>query len=295
MKVIGFPGYVAQSRALADALGADAGEVEVHSFPDGESRIRLVPPVSGHLVLYCSLDRPNAKLVELLLAAGAARDLGVEILTLVAPYLCYMRQDKAFRPGEAVSQRILGGLLGRTFDRVVTLDPHLHRVKDLGEVLPGARATALSAAPLMADYLVARSEGSGEDHPLLLGPDAESEQWVGAVAAGAGLEYAVASKVRAGERAVQIRLPERSFAGRRVILVDDVASTGTTLEMAAGQLREAGTDRVDALVSHALFVGDALRRLAEAGVTDILSTDSIPHPSNRIPLAPLLARALKQA
>ncbi|MCZ4328253.1 ribose-phosphate pyrophosphokinase-like domain-containing protein, partial [Brachybacterium paraconglomeratum] len=86
--------------------------------------------------LYRSLDQPNEKLVELLLAARTARTLGAPHLTLVAPYLPYMRQDIAFSPGEAVSQRIVGPFLASLVDAVITVDPHLHRVASLRDVVP---------------------------------------------------------------------------------------------------------------------------------------------------------------
>ncbi len=113
---------------LAAAAGLSLGPIERHRFPDGELKLRLPTPLPARVVLLRSLHRPNEKLVELLLAARAARELGAMHLTLVAPYLAYMRQDVAFAPGEAVSQRIVGRWLADLFNAVVTIDPHLHRV-----------------------------------------------------------------------------------------------------------------------------------------------------------------------
>ena len=98
-----------------------------------------------------TLNNPNEKLVELLLAAQTARTLGASHLTLVAPYLAYMRQDIAFQPGEAVSQRIVGRFLAGLFDAVITVDPHLHRVATLQEAVPVTQAVVLSGAPLLSD------------------------------------------------------------------------------------------------------------------------------------------------
>lgn len=287
MRVLAFPDAVAQSRALADAAGCGHDLVEVHRFPDGESRLRLPVSLDEHLVLYRSLDHPDAKLVELMLAAETARTLGARRLTLVAPYLCYMRQDAAFHPGEAVSQTIVGRFLAGLFDAVITVDPHLHRVHRLSDAVPASSATALSAAPAMGRFLAAR-----EPRPLIVGPDEESAQWVAQVAEGAGTDYLVASKARHGDREVQVSLPAGDYGGREVVLVDDVASTGRTLVGAARALLAAGAARVDVLVTHALFVDDALEELAAAGVGSVWSSDSVPHPSNAFPLASLLASAL---
>ncbi|MEJ2088582.1 MAG: ribose-phosphate diphosphokinase [Gammaproteobacteria bacterium] len=289
MRVLGFPDYEPQARALADALDAPCDIVDIHRFPDGESRVRLSADLGGEVLLCRSLDQPNDKLVDLLLAAGGARSIGATHLTLVAPYLCYMRQDKSFVPGEVVSQQVVGRFLAGCFDGIVTVDPHLHRVSSLAEAVPAARAVALSAAPAMGEYLAARGA-----RPLLVGPDQESEQWLRTVAHRARLDYAVARKIRRGDRDVEIILPERSYAGFEVVLVDDMASTGRTLAGAARALTAAGAVRVDALVTHALFVGDALDVMVGAGIGEIWSSDSVSHPSNAFALADTLASAIAE-
>ena len=290
--ILAFPESLEPARRLALAAGWDCQEVLLHDFPDGESLVRLPPALPPEVVFYRSLDWPNAKLVELALAARTARELGAVRLTLVAPYLCYMRQDLAFHPGEAVSQRIIGALLADWFDAVVTVDPHLHRIGDLREAVPLHRAMSLSSANLMAGFIRERARESAWSSPILIGPDAESEQWVAAVAQAAALTHCVGTKERRGDREVRIRFPAAGFAGRHLVLIDDVASTGGTLAVAARALRERGPASLAVLVTHALFVEDALERLAAAGVDSVWSTDSIPHQSNRLALAPLLAQAL---
>jgi len=288
MRLLAFAESSVQARALAEATGASCEVVDVHRFPDGESRVRLPPTLPAHVVLFRSLDAPDGKLVELMLAAETARTLGAERLTLVAPYLCYMRQDSAFRPGEAVSQTIVGRFLARLFDAVITVDPHLHRVRTLAEAVPARRAVALSAARVMGDFLVRRGA-----RPLLVGPDVESAQWVESVAAVDGLDFVVAAKTRRGDRDVEVRLPARDYAGVDAVIVDDLASTGRTLAATARALRTSGARRVDVLVTHALFVGDALDALARAGVASVWSSDSVPHRTNAFTLAPLLASAIE--
>lgn len=289
MQLLGFPGYQQQGEALARELGTDLAMVDLHRFPDGETKVRLPVPLDGHLVFCLGLDRPNEKLVTLLLAARTARELGARRLTLVAPYLCYMRQDKAFEPGDAVSQQVIGRFLAELFDELITVDPHLHRVHDLSAAVPVERAVALSADELMGRYLATRAS-----RPLLLGPDEEAEQWVRIVAEAAGLEGVVAQKTRRGDRSVVVNLPEGDYHGRGVVLIDDVASTGRTLIAAAQALHAAGAARVDVAVTHALFVEDGLAALKAAGVSEVWSSDSIAHPSNAFHLAPLLAEAVRE-
>lgn len=281
---------LAAARRLGELLDTSVAKVEVRRFPDGESPVR-VPDAAATTILYGSLDHPDAKLVRLLLAAAALRDLGARRLVLVAPYLCYMRQDRAFRVGEAVSQRVIGRLLAAHFDRVVTVDPHLHRVGTLAEPLPGIETDALTAAPLLAEAL-ATDDGPP---PLLVGPDAESRQWVRAVARPNGLDTLVAAKIRLGDREVRVDLPDAANArGRRTVIVDDVISSGATMIALAGFLLEAGATSVEAMTTHGLCTAKTRADMRAAGLSRLRITDSIPQTEadHIIRLAPLLADAL---
>lgn len=281
----------AAARRLAEAAGLAAVAIARHRFPDEELRLTLplhdAAAFPETLVVYRSLDRPNDKLVELLLIARHARAQGVRRLVLVAPYLAYMRQDIAFHPGEVVSQPLVGRFLAELFDAVITVDPHLHRIARLDQAIPLKHAVALSGAPRLAELIAERREA-----PLLVGPDAEARQWVQSAAAATGFEAGVCHKTRRGDRDVAITLPDIEVAGRRVVLMDDVASSGHTLARAAEALLAAGAASVDVAVTHALFAGDALSVIEAAGVGEVWSTDAIAHGSNAIALAPLLAEAL---
>jgi len=125
-----------------------------------------------------------------------------------------------------------------------------------------------------------------------MGPDSESRRWVEAIADRAGFGAAVCTKTRLGDQSVTIVLPDVDLSGRQVVLVDDVASTGATLARTAEQCRERGATRVDVMVTHGLFVGDAIPALKRAGVSEVWSTDSVAHSTNVIPLAKLLAEGL---
>lgn len=286
--LLAFDDESALAHGLAHALGWPLALIERHVFPDGETRLRLPHHLPPHVVVVRGLQQPNARLTELLLAAGGARELGAQHLSLVCPYLAYMRQDMAFTPGEVVSQRHVGKLLGAAFDWVCTVDPHLHRVATMNEVLPGGRGLALTAAPLWGCYVADRLPGA-----LLLGPDEEAGQWVRVAAASGGLDHAVCIKQRHGDRDVDVALPAVPVQGRAVVLLDDVASTGRTLMSAARGALAGGAASVDVAVTHALFMGDALAELHAAGVRHVWSTDAVPHASNCLTLVPLVAQAVR--
>lgn len=286
--VLAFDDERPMAEGLAAALDVPLHLIERHRFPDGELKLKLPAQLSGTVVLLRSLYRPNEKLVELLLSAPAARGLGAQRVLLACPYLAYMRQDMAFTPGEVVSQRHVGGWLAEAFDGLVTVDPHLHRIASLDEVMPACEAVSLSAAELMGAWIARQVE-----RPLLLGPDEESAQWVQRAAAVAGLEHAVCVKQRFGDREVDVAMPAVDVRGRAVVLMDDMASTGRTLIGAATQCRALGATSVDVAVTHGLFVGDALSELRASGVRHVWSTDCVPHESNALSVVPLMAQALR--
>ena len=282
--VLGFPDYKNQAEQFAEALNLPCQGVDIHHFPDGESKIQLPEQLPDQVVLFYSLDRPNEKLIELILAASGARTMGAKQIALVAPYLCYMRQDKAFHKGEVISQQVIGRLLASYFDQVLTVDAHLHRVHNLSEAIPVAAAINITATDAMAQYI-----NQHIDHPYLLGPDGESEQWVSDIAVHYQMDYGVATKERYGDRNVKVNVPSGPYQGRNMVLVDDVASTGKTLLEAAKALAEYQPASISVLVTHALFVDDAMEQLRQAGVTNIWSCDSINHSTNVVKLAPSLA------
>lgn len=269
---------------LATACGLPLRTIACRRFPDGESLV-TVPQAAETALLYRSLDDANGKLVELLLAASALRDGGAKRVALITPYLAYMRQDMAFHPGEAVSQRVIGRLLADWFDAVLTVDPHLHRIARLEQAIPGIPALALSAAPA----LVAALEGI-DPATVLVGPDSESRPWVESIARPLGLDLLVGEKVRHGDRAVSLALPGiETVHGRPALLVDDVVSSGTTLAACARLLHQAGAAGVNALATHALAQPEDLCRLRDAGIASLRATDSTAHVAGTIPLAPVLA------
>jgi ribose-phosphate pyrophosphokinase len=283
------PGNEAMATALCRARGWEEGRWEVRAFPDGETHVRfLSEPSRREVVLVCSLDRPDEKALRLYLAASVARELGAARIGLVAPYLCYMRQDARFHAGEGVTARHFAALLSSAVDWLLTVDPHLHRIRDLGEIyrIP---ACAVAAAPAIARWISAHVE-----RPLLVGPDAESEQWVAGVAAAAGCPYAILSKERRGDRDVAVAAPQLArWHGRRPVLVDDIASTGKTLIAATQRLREAGLAAPVCVVVHPLFVGAAYDELLASGAASVVSTNTIAHFSNRIDVCEVIGAALQ--
>lgn len=275
------------ARKLVAALDGELGELETRRFPDEEIYLRLkTNPKDRSVIVVCTLDRPDDKVLPLLFLSGAARDLGVARIGLVAPYLAYMRQDKQFNDGEAITSAHFARLLSSAFDWLATVDPHLHRYRDLADVYR-VPAVALHAAPLLSDWIKVHVP-----HPLLIGPDAESEQWVRAVAIGADAPHIVLRKRRLGDRDVQVTVPDLSgWSDRTPVLVDDIVSSAHTMIETARQVTEAGLPPPVCVAVHALFAEDSYRSLKSVAAR-IATTNTVPHETNAIEVASLFGNSL---
>lgn len=274
---------------LAEATGAELARIEVRRFPDGETYLRYdTSPAGRPVVLLCSLDRPDDKFLPLLFAAATARDLGATSVGLVSPYLAYMRQDRRFQPGEAVTSTCFAQALARQIDWLVTVDPHLHRRSALSEIY-AVPAIALHAAPLIAEWI-----RKSVRQPLLVGPDAESAQWVAAVARDADAPHLVLEKIRRGDRDVEVSAPEiERWRGHTPVLVDDIVSTAHTMIETVGHLVQAGMRGPTCIAVHGLFAGDAYEALLQAGASRIVTSNSVAHATNAIDVTDLLADAVR--
>ena len=286
--VVALPGNAALAAALAERLQIEAGRLTMRRFPDGETYLRFDTPVSGRLVLLASgLHDPDAKTLGLLFAAATARELGATAIGLVAPYLAYMRQDQRFRTGEGITSALFAQLVSRYVDWIVTVDPHLHRWKSLDDIY-AIPSSVVAAAPLLADWIRRHV-----DSPVLIGPDAESEQWVSAVAHLAGAPHVVLEKTRHGDHDVTVSIPDpRLLQHRTPVLIDDIISTASTMIAAIRQVSGHGMPPAVCVGVHAIFAGEAYTELLAAGAAQIVTTNTILHASNGIDINYAIADAV---
>lgn len=287
--LIAMPGNEAMAQRIAGTLGADVGSLELRTFPDGETYLRFATELADRqIALVCTLDHPDAKMLQLLFAAATARDLGAGRVGLIAPYLAYLRQDRRFRPGEAVTSREVARLLSGAFDWLVTVDPHLHRYTSLAEIYRIPTQVA-HAAPLISQWIKANAPQA-----LVIGPDGESEQWVSVVAREAGVPFTVLQKVRNGDRDVAITLRDLGQLGARTpVFVDDIISSGHTMAEAIRLVAANTSKRPVCIAVHGLFADNSDRLLAASGAR-IITANTVVHPSNGLDVAPLLAAAVNE-
>jgi len=277
-------------RELATQLKVKVVPVESKRFPDGESYIRFDGNIEGADVVIVQTTGPpqNENLIQLLLMADNAKDLGAKTIKAVVPYFAYARQDKRFRPGESFSAKTIVKLLQACgVSQIYTVNSHNPALlKTLS--LP---IEDLSAIGLLAQHF--KKQGLRNVFSLSLGKK--------------GLDTAVeAYKVLGGEYGfiptqrdrvtgnVTIGKKQLPVKNKDVAIFDDIISSGGTMIKAVAWVKEQGARRVYAACVHPLLIGDAKEKIMKSGAKGIVGTDTMPSPVSIVSVAPLIARALKK-
>lgn len=287
--IFSLPGNEQLTEKLVNQLNAEKGEAVIRQFPDGETYIQIKSEVKGkRVILVCTLYQPDNKLLPLYFLSKTAKDLGADCICLISPYLAYMRQDRRFHPGEAITSEYFGSLVSQFAETLVTVDPHLHRRNSLSEVysIPNM---VMHAANHISNWIKGNIE-----NPVLVGPDSESEQWVSEVAKNAGAPFIVLEKTRHGDKDVEVSVPNvEGYKNHTPVLVDDIISTARTMIETVGHLKRAGMKNPVCIGVHAVFAGNAYKELKNAGTADIVTCNTIQHESNGIDISDILASGYK--
>ncbi len=274
---------------ISQIFEVEIGLHTVRKFPDGESYVRIETDLENRDVIIVSdLSHPDCKTLPLLFAADLAASLHAKTVGLIVPYLPYMRQDKAFQAGEAITSHYYAKLLSSAFDWLLTVDPHLHRIKNLDQIY------ALHPIQLSATKALVAWIKQNVPCPLLVGPDSESLQWVQSVANDLAAPFLVAKKSRCGDRCIEIDLPDtQEYDAHSPVIIDDVISTGTTLIETIKALRKDGLKPPICLAVHALLNKETSAEILNAGAKSVITTNTIPHFTNGVDINFQIAHAVK--
>lgn len=283
--VFALPGNELLAKSIAKAVHADLGESVIRQFPDGETYVRVLSDVTDRkTILVCTMAYPDEKLLPLYFLSKTLKSLRADCTCFVAPYLAYMRQDKVFNPGEGVTSEYFASLISGFADTLITIDPHLHRRHSMSEIY-SIPCKVIHASSLMSAYI-----SEHITNPLLIGPDAESEQWVSEVAKNANAPFIVLEKIRSGDRDVKVTVPQvEKYKNHTPVLVDDIISTARTMIETVGHLKNAGMKAPICIGVHAVFSGNAFEELKNSGVDKVVTCNTIPHSSNEIDITELIA------
>jgi len=278
---------------VAELLGLKSHAVDHRLFPDGESYLRLTANVKGETVvlIQTTAPDPDRKLVQLLIMARTARDFGAKRIVACVPYLAYMRQDKRFLEGEALSfDAVLGLLEDSGVDDLLVVD--LHSEESLERIRPQhrIRVRTLSAIPVIAGYL----KEHGYDGAYSLSPDEGRRDIVSKASEIMGGGFGFFEKqrdLRTGETRMVVKNLE--VKGRKAVVFDDIISSGGTIAKAIKGLKDQGASMVAAACTHALFMSGAEERLRDSGADLILATDTVESRYSAVSVAGILADHLK--
>ena len=282
------PGNEMLANSLIKLLHAESGEVVIRHFPDGETYVKVISNVyQKEAIIVCSLQQPDDKILPLYFLAKTLKEFGASPVTLVAPYLAYMRQDKRFTDGECISSELFAKLLSSFVDKVITIDPHLHRRTSLDEIY-SVHTSVLHVSQLVSEWIKKNIK-----QPVLIGQDIESEQWVSKVAADANSPYIILKKIPKSDSNIKVSLPQaEKYNEYTPVLVEDIISTGNKMIETIGHLKKAGMKPPVCIGIHAVFATGAYDNLIRAGAEKIVTCNTIIHPSNAININELLAQEI---
>lgn len=284
MKII--PGVSTQVLAarIASELGGEVSLCEFKKFPDGELYTRVVDEIKDEEVTIVQSLMADSGLISLLQLIDAVEE--AHKTNVVLPYLGYARQDKRFKPGEAISSRAIarGISFAGIVDKIYVVNVHNSAVLRYFDV----DAKDLDAAPLIGEYIAQK----GIEQPVIIGPDEGARELAKAVATPQGFDYDVLEKKRISGDEVRITPKEVSVEGKNVVIVDDIISTGGTIAEAASMLKAHDANDIYVACIHGLFVQNATLRILNAGVKDIIATDTIQSIFSEISVAKMIADEL---
>ena len=266
---------------VAQHLERVLDEHEERAFEDGEHKIRPLVNVRRHDVfvihsLYADTEQsPNDKLCRLLFFIGALKDARAERVTAVVPYLCYARKDRRTQPRDPITTKYVAQMFEASgADAVLTLDVHNVAAFENAYRCP---VSNLEATPLFVDHFarLLRHERVAVVSPDIGGAK-RVEQFRRALAAEMDEEPTAAfvEKRRSGG-VVTGELLVGEVQDRAVIILDDLISSGTTLQRAARSCRQAGATRIFAAATHGLFMGEAPAVLADPLFESVTVTDTV--------------------
>jgi ribose-phosphate pyrophosphokinase len=263
--------------------------VERKVYADGESYIRFKVNVEGEdVAIIQSCEYPQDKsLIEILFMAATARRLGAEHITLVMPYFAYSREDKEFKPREAIGADIIIELIEAVgVNKFITFDIHNEETLKKFKI----QAKNLTAMPTIGEYF----RGKLKD-PIVIAPDDGCPERAVNVAKPMSASYDFYIKKRDyTDGHVTSEEKQVPVAGRDVLIVDDIISTGGTIANCIASVQKQGARDIYVACTHPLLAGDALKKLKYAGAKEIVGTDAFSSSVSLISIAPIIVKELSK-
>ena len=288
MIILGCSGGNNLAQKIGKKLKVPYSQLNVKKYPDGELNLRLMSNVKGKDVAFVQsfYGNVNEKIVEVLFATDAARELGARKVILVAPYLAYLRKDIRYDPGECINRNAITNIISRYFDRVLVIDPHIRKGVKISSLF-SIKAVEINADKLIADYIKKNIK-----NPLVVGPDSGSLNMAKGISNMAKCNYAIFEKTRISGWEVKTRARKKvDLKGRNIVFVDDIISTGNTILECVKNMKKMGAKKFYCVAVHGIFVGKALERLRKVNVK-VVTTNTIPNKVSKIDISGLIGERI---
>jgi ribose-phosphate pyrophosphokinase len=252
---------------IAKKLGLPLGKTLIETFPDGEIGVQILENVRGKdvFVLQSPVRHPNHYLMELLILIDAFKRASVRSIVAIVPYYAYARQDRKEKGRVPITAKLVANLLEKAgVDRLLTMDLHTEQIQGFFDI----PVDNLYARPLFVKAL----KKEGFKNAVIVSPDVGSNRMARKFAEDLKTDIAIVDKRRMNGETVEVYALIGDVKGKEAILVDDICSTGGTLEAAARICREEGAKSVFAVITHALL----MRGVSLKGIDKLFITDSVP-------------------
>lgn len=265
------------AKEIADYLGVSIGESEVTQFSDGEVQVRINESVRGAdvFVIQPTSTPVNENLMELLVMIDAVRRASARRITAVLPYYGYARQDRKARARDPITAKLVANILSASgVRRILTMDLHAGQIQGFFDIpvdhLPGV--------PILAEYF----KNAQLENVVVVSPDLGGVTRARDLAERIGAPIAVIDKRRPEPNMVEITNIIGAINNKNVIMVDDIIDTAGTITLGAKALKNWGVKDIYVCCTHGVLSGPALERLAEAPVKEVVITNTIPVPAEKM-------------
>jgi ribose-phosphate pyrophosphokinase len=294
LKLIGGSANPALSQSISEKLDVPLTDPRLRRFPDGEINVKIEDSMRGHDVFVIQPTSPpvNEHLFELFIILDALRRASAGRVTAVIPYYGYARKERKTQPREPISAKLVANFLTLAgADRLLLFDLHAEAIEGFFDV----PTDHLSPHRIFAEYL----KTLNLHHITIVAPDAGGGRRAEAVANDLNAPIAFGYKRRASDDEVEMIAVSGDVKGRDCVVVEDIITTGGTIAKLATALRTQGANKVLVAATHPVLSGNAVERLKNADIDEVIVTDSVPIPPEKqdplitvLSVAPLLAEAI---
>ncbi|RLF51806.1 MAG: ribose-phosphate diphosphokinase [Thermoplasmata archaeon] len=266
------------AKNLANELNIEIADVSIKRFPDGECYVKINEEIKHAIIVQSTY--PDENIIELFLLQDALKRMA-ERIDVVIPYYGYGRQDKIFENGEAISAEKMAKLIQQDADSVILVNPHKEHIIKFFDI----EARICDATPTLAEYFDGKIDA-------VIAPDKGALEMAKKAGEKIGCKYNHFEKKRISSNEVVMEVKDMELTGKKVLIIDDIISTGGTMVKAIEMLRNQGVNEIYVACIHGLFIGNADERILKAGCKEIVATDTIETAYSKVSVAKEIAKYL---